>query len=449
MQSGSRVEKLSEGSNLVDRWCRAAVVRRLAGLSRGRIELVDAAGSLPLGEASELRATVEVHRARFFRDAALGGELAVAQAYFRGDWDCDDLTALFRIFVRNRRTADRFDGRLAILSRLRHQAYHWLHANSRTGSSRNIRAHYDLGNDFFRLWLDDTMAYSSGVFADRQASLREASVEKFDRVCRKLQLQPSDEVVEIGSGWGGLAIHAAGRYGCRVTTTTISAEQFAWARRRIDEAGLADRITLLQQDYRDLTGQFDKLASIEMIEAVGHRYFDQYFGQCSRLLRDDGSLVLQAIIMPDREYARYLRTVDVIQRFVFPGGCLPSLGAILESVGRATDLRLVHAEDFAPHYAETLRRWRRNFECRLDDVRGLGYSTEFIRLWRYYLCYCEAAFEERYIGVMQLQFDKPGRQGEAAASDAGANEPLPATAGRRAPRRRPSARAGWRARSDG
>ena len=235
----------------------------------------------------------------------------------------------------------------------------------------------------------------------------EASIEKFDRVCRKLDLQTNDEVLEIGSGWGGFAIHAAQKYGCRVTTTTISQEQFTVARERFNAARLASRVTLLQQDYRDLSGQFNKLVSIEMIEAVGHRYLDDYLRQCSQLLKPDGSLVLQAIVMPERGYERYLQSVDFIQRYVFPGGCLPSLGAILASVGRATDLRFVHAEDFAPHYAETLRRWRQAFQSRLQDVRQLGYSDEFIRLWNYYLCYCEAAFEERYIGVLQLQLDKP------------------------------------------
>lgn len=441
--------KESGRSNVVDRWSRGAVVRRLAGLSGGRISLIDATGTLQLGEASDLAPTLRVHRSRFFRDAVLGGELAVAQSYFRGDWDCDDLTAFFRVFVRNRRAAGRFDGGLAALGRLRHRAYHWLHDNTRAGSSRNIRAHYDLGNDFFRLWLDDTMAYSSGIFPHAGSSLRDASVEKFDRVCRKLDLQSDDEVAEIGSGWGAFAIHAAGSYGCRVTTTTLSAEQFSWAHRRLAEARLSEGVTLLQQDYRDLTGKFDKLASIEMIEAVGHRYFDEFFRKCSTLLRDDGSMVMQAIIMPDREYARYLRTVDVIQRFVFPGGCLPSLGAILASVGRATDMRLVHAEDFGPHYAETLRRWRRNFEARVDDVRGLGYSEEFIRLWRYYLCYCEAAFEERYIGVMQLQFDKPGRRRDCLANDVPAITAPPAVAGRRASTGRHGVHAGSRAKVNG
>lgn len=391
----------------LDRLARGVLTRRLSAMVRGEITLEDRDGSRRLGQPADLRATLQVHKGRFFRESVLGGALSVAESYFRGDWDCDDLTALFRIFVRNTDASDRLDGGLARLAGIGHRLYHWGRRNHRAGSRRNIAAHYDLGNDFFSLWLDHTLAYSSGIFPAPGASLGDASVEKFDRVCRKLDLLPDDHLLEIGGGWGGLAIHAAENYGCRVTTTTISQEQHDAARARIDGRGLADRVSLLQQDYRDLTGQFDKLVSIEMIEAVGSEFLDPYFRQCGQLLRPDGTLVLQAIVMPERGYAQYLRRVDFIRRFVFPGGCLPSLGAILESAGRTTDLRFVHAEDFAPHYAETLRRWRSAFMARLDDVRRLGYSEEFIRLWKYYLCYCEAVFEERRVGVLQIQFDKP------------------------------------------
>ena len=394
-------------TSFLDRLARRVVTKQLAGLRRGEYTLRDASGSILLGEPADLQATMLVHCPRFFRQAVLGGTLSVAESYLNGDWECDDLTSLFRIFVRNRDSASMLDGGLAKFASYGHRLFHWWRANTRTGSRRNIGAHYDLGNDFFRLWLDDTMAYSSGIFPAPGASLRDASVEKFDRVCRKLGLRPSDQVLEIGTGWGGFAIHAAKNYGCHVTTTTISREQFEVAQQRIKEAGLASQVTLLQQDYRDLRGQFDKLVSIEMIEAVGYRFLDEYFRQCGRLLRPDGSLVLQAIVMPERGYGQYLKSVDFIQRYVFPGGCLPSLGAILASIGRATDLRFVHAEDFAPHYAETLRRWRQAFHMRLDDVRRLGYSDEFIRMWNYYLCCCEAAFEERHVGVLQIQFDKP------------------------------------------
>lgn len=395
------------GTNFLDRLARRIVVRRLAGLSRGTITLRDGEGERVHGEPADLEATIQVHRPRFFRRAVLGGTLAVAESYLQGDWDCDDLTRLIRIFIRNRTASTALEGGLARLGLLVSRVAHWGNANTRLGSRRNVAAHYDLGNPFYRLWLDETMAYSSAIFPRSEASLEEGSREKFDRVCRKLDLCDQDRVIEIGTGWGGFALHAAGVYGSRVTTTTISSEQAAVARERIDEAGLADRVTLLQQDYRDLRGSFQKLVSIEMIEAVGHRFLDSFFGQCSRLLEPDGTMVIQAIVMPERGYSEYLRSVDFIQRHVFPGGCVPSLGAMLDSVARATDMRFVHAEDFAPHYAETLRRWRQAFHERIDDVRQLGYSETFLRLWHYYLCYCEAAFEERYIGVVQVQFDKP------------------------------------------
>lgn len=407
MNTASKTHTSVTRPGFIDRAARRLVTNRLTGLQRGQIVLKDDSGSSVHGEVSDLHVTLQVHNSRFYRETVMGGTLSVAESYIRGDWDCDDLTRLIRIFVRNLNKADQLDGGLARIQGLINRAYHWLRSNSRMGSRKNIGAHYDLGNDFFKLWLDETLAYSSGIFLDDNTSLREASEEKFDRVCRKLSLDKSDHLLEIGTGWGGLAIHAATNYGCKVTTTTISRNQAAIARERIAAAGLADRISLLEQDYRDLTGKFDKLVSIEMIEAVGYKYFDTYFRKIGELLRPEGSAVLQAIVMPERRYEQYLGGVDFIQRFVFPGGCLPSTASMLESNGRTTDMRFVHAEDFAPHYAETLRRWRQVFHERLDEVRQQGYSDEFIRLWNYYLCYCEAVFEERHVGVIQIQFDKP------------------------------------------
>ncbi len=392
---------------LVNRLARRLVLGNLQELQGGTIQLVDSTGSTTLGQGGDLRCDMRVHNPAFFSHAVLGGSLSVAESYLRGDWDCDDLTSFFRIFVRNIETADKIDRGLSQIATLVNRLYHAWHINSKSGSRRNIHAHYDLGNDFFRLMLDDTLAYSSGIFTTPASTLRDASLEKMDRICRKLDLQPGDHLLEIGTGWGGLAVHAATQFGCRVTTTTISQQQFDVARRRIEEAGLSDRVTLLLQDYRDLTGQYDKLVSVEMIEAVGHRYLDTYFHKCSELLKPNGTFVLQGIVMPDRRYAKYLRSVDFIQRYVFPGGCLPSVGAMLDSMGRATDLRFVHAEDFGTHYAQTLREWRQRFHERLEDVRGLGFPDRFIRMWNYYLSYCEAAFDERFTGVVQIQFDKP------------------------------------------
>ncbi|MGC3965994.1 MAG: cyclopropane-fatty-acyl-phospholipid synthase family protein [Pirellulales bacterium] len=331
---------------LLDRWGRRAVAAQIAGMRRGELTIHDPLGVARFGNTpgespeGELRAVLRIHRGRFYREALLGGTLAFAETYFRGDWDCDDLTTLFRISIRNMAESDGLDRGLPRLATAVRRVVHWLRSNTRQGSRKNIRAHYDLGNDFFALWLDDTWAYSSGIFPSQDASLRSASLEKFNRACRKLDLQPDDHLLEIGAGWGGLALHAAEQFGCRVTTTTISDQQYDVARKRIFAADMNHRISLLKQDYRDLTGRFDKVASIEMIEAVGHRNFDDFFGRCGSLLRDDGSLLVQAIVMPERRYAGYLKSVDFIQKYVFPGGCLPSLAAMLDSLGRADGFAL-------------------------------------------------------------------------------------------------------------
>lgn len=393
--------------SLIDRTARSLITDRLASIRRGLVLMTDGESEISLGESGHLAATMSIHDGRFYRNAVLGGTLSVAESWIQGEWDSDDLTTLLRIFARNLNAAGRLNQGIAMLKRTGSRFFHWLHANTRTGSRRNIGAHYDLGNDFFRLWLDDSMAYSSAIFPTPDATLLEASHEKFDRVCRKLRLTPDDHLLEIGTGWGGLAVHAARNYGCRVTTTTISRQQAEIAEERIQAAGVSDRVSLLRQDYRELTGQYDKLVSIEMIEAVGHRYLDTYLKKCGQLLRPEGSLLLQAIVMPECRHEQYLRSVDFIQRYVFPGGCLPSVASILESAGRTTDLRFVHAEDFAPHYAETLRRWRLGFETQLNSIRQMGYSEQFIRLWKYYLSYCEAVFLERQAGVVHLQLDKP------------------------------------------
>lgn len=389
------------------RVARRLLLRKLSNINRGQIVIREEGVETTVGVAGDLSATLEIHDPRVFRRAVFGGNLAVAASYIQGDWNCRDLTSLIRIFIRNSSTADKLEGILPRLTTLWHRFYHWWNSNSRAGSLRNIHAHYDLGNDFFKLWLDETLAYSCGIFASSPVTLEEASIEKFDRVCRKLNLKKGDHLLEIGTGWGGFAIHAAGNYGCRVTTTTISDEQFRMARERIDAAGFGNQVRLVYQDYRDLDGRYDKLASIEMIEAVGHENLDAYFRKCAQLLRPDGTMVIQAIVMPQQGYGSYLKSVDFIQHYIFPGGCLPTVGGMLDSVGRATDLRLVHVEDFAPHYAETLRRWRAAFEEQKVELHRLGYTSEFQRLWNYYLCYCEAAFEERRTGVVQIQFDKP------------------------------------------
>jgi cyclopropane-fatty-acyl-phospholipid synthase len=397
-----RLSKLALGP--WKRAIRAIVLKKLSALRGGSVQLSDASGTQQLGAGGQPIA-VHVEDERFFRRVALAGSLGAAESYIAGEWQCDDLMGLMRLFVRNRHATTRLDRGWSWLMQLGARFGHWRRANSRRGSRRNIGAHYDLGNDFFQLWLDPTLAYSSGIFPQWSSSLHEASTEKFDRVCRKLDLRAGDRVLEIGTGWGGFALHAARHYGCHLTTTTISREQYDLACQRVAAAGLSDQITVLNCDYRDLVGQFDKLVSIEMIEAVGPRYLDAFFRKCGELLKPAGSIVLQGIVMPERDYRGYLASVDFIRKHVFPGGSLPSVAALLESAGRASRLRCVQLEDFAPHYAETLRRWRANFEARLPEIRTLGYTERLIRLWRYYLCYCEAGFEERQVSVVQLVFD--------------------------------------------
>jgi cyclopropane-fatty-acyl-phospholipid synthase len=395
---------------------RRLVLGRLEGLSRGRLVLREGSAEKAFGQRaadSGLTVQVTVHDRRFFGDLAFGGSLGAGEAYMQGYWSCDDLTGLVQLLLRNRDVLDGMDGGTARLTEPLARMFHWINRNTREGSRRNIAAHYDLGNEFFRLWLDPTMMYSAAIFERPEATLHEASVAKLDRICRKLALRPGDHVVEIGTGWGGFALHAAANYGCRVTTTTISREQYELARERVEAAGLGDRIELLLEDYRDLKGHYDKLVSIEMIEAVGHQFLDTYFSQCSRLLKDDGAMLLQAITMQDQRYAESLRSVDFIKRYIFPGSFLPSIAAIAGSVASCTDMKIFNLEDIGPHYATTLRRWREAFFARLDEVREQGYPEAFVRMWEYYLCYCEGAFLERAIGDVQVMLTKPGYRGEA------------------------------------
>ncbi|MEO7727774.1 MAG: cyclopropane-fatty-acyl-phospholipid synthase family protein, partial [Burkholderiales bacterium] len=348
-----------------------------------------------------------VHDPRFYSEVAFAGSIGAGEAYMQGYWSVDDLTALMRILLQNCAVMDGLETGLARFIAPLQKALHWTARNTHSGSRRNIAAHYDLGNDFFRTFLDPTMMYSSAVFERPEMTLEQASVAKLDRICRRLQLKPDDHVIEIGTGWGGFALHAAGRYGCRVTTTTISGEQHDLARERFAAAGLAGRITLLKEDYRNLGGTYDKLVSIEMIEAVGHQYYDTYFRKCSDLLKPDGAMLLQAITIADQRYAAARDSVDFIKRHIFPGSCIPSVAAITDAIARVTDLRLVHLDDIGPDYAVTLARWRENLFANLDRVRGLGYTDEFVRMWEFYLCYCEAGFEERVIGDAQFLFVKP------------------------------------------
>ena len=393
----------------MERLSRGLLTKTMQGLQLGQMVLEQGSTSERFGDLSQvaLSGHVRVLSPRFYRRILTDGVLGAAESYLEGEWVSEELTDVFRVLLKNEHVIARFSSSLTWISSLRHRLQHFRNRNSRAGSRRNIHEHYDLGNSFFELFLDPSMMYSSAIFPNEQTSLEEGSMEKVDRACRQLQLKPTDDLLEIGTGWGTLAIHAASRYGCRVTTTTISDEQYRMASQRVAAAGLADRVTVLKRDYRDLTGSFDKLVSIEMIEAVGRRYLPGYFEKCSELLKDDGAMLIQAIVLPEQRYAGYEESVDFIQKYIFPGGFLPSISMMQQLVAEKTPLRMLALDDFGMHYARTLRLWNERFHEQLEAVRALGFDERFIRMWRYYLCYCEAAFLERAIGLVQVLWAKP------------------------------------------
>jgi cyclopropane-fatty-acyl-phospholipid synthase len=400
----------AEGMSALTRLAKFLVLGQLGKIRDGRLRLIDGDLDRSFGRATDLGpfdVTLRVHHPRFYPDVAFAGTVGAGEAYINGLWECDDLSGLVRLFVVNRDLMNDVDSGWSRVSAPFLKVAHWLNRNDKSGSRRNIAAHYDLGNDFFGLFLDETMAYSCGIFERPTATLAEASRAKFDAALSKLALGPGRHLLEIGTGWGGLAIHAARHYGCRVTTTTISREQYEFARERVERAGLGDRVTLLLEDYRDLTGRYDAVVSIEMIEAVGHQFLDTYFRKCADLLDPAGAMLLQAITIRDQFYAQALRSVDFIKRFIFPGSFIPSIQAIVDSVARATDFKLSHLEDIGPHYARTLKLWRERFFERIADVRAQGYPESFVRMWEFYLCYCEGGFEERQLGDVQMLLTKP------------------------------------------
>jgi cyclopropane-fatty-acyl-phospholipid synthase len=400
---------VGRGSALL-RLARSLLLHQLRKTRYGRLRLIDGAVDETFGDSSDgapFDVTIRVCSPRFYSDVVFAGILGAGEAYINGYWRCDNLTGLVRLMVVNRHLMSGVDSGWSRVSAPLLKAAHWLNRNHRSGSRRNVAAHYDLGNRFFELFLDESMAYSCGIFQHADASLREASTAKFDAACTKLALQPGQHLLEIGTGWGGLAIHAAQRYGCRVTTTTISREQYESARERVSSLGLGGQVTVLLEDYRDLHGTYDALVSIEMIEAVGHQYLDTYFEKCSSLLTPSGAMLLQAITIRDQLYGEAKRSVDFIKRFIFPGSFIPSVQAIVDSLARASDMKLFHLEDIGPHYARTLKLWRERFMARQSEVRAQGYPESFVRMWEYYLSYCEGGFEERQLGDVQMLLTKP------------------------------------------
>ncbi len=390
---------------------RGAVQKRLDGLRNGRLEVLEAGQRRVLGgqggSADLPQATIEILDSACWGSIATGGALGAAEAFMEGQWRSPDLAGLLRLMLRDQSVLQGLEGSFSFLGAVPRWIGHALRRNTRSGSRRNISAHYDVGNDFFQLFLDPTMLYSCAYFPSRDASLEEASIAKLERLCGMLRLEPGLQILEIGSGWGACAVHMARKYGCKVVSVTISERQHAEASRRVRAAGLEDRVEIRMQDYRDIGGQFDRLVSIEMIEAVGAPYLGLFFNRCSELLKPDGLMALQAITIADQAYRSAVKRVDFIKRYIFPGGFLPSVEAIMGAVRQRTDFRLVRMEDIGSHYVRTLRLWAEALRRNRGAAKALGYSSEFLRMYEFYFRYCEAGFAERTIGNAQMLFAKP------------------------------------------
>ncbi len=392
-------------------FARSICLRLLANIEVGSLCLHDGAEVFRFGnpdEPEQPHAEVHVHDKSLYRQMLSGGSIATGEAYMQGHWTSPDLVAVMRLFSANMATLDLLESKQSLLVRLGLKISHALNRNTREGSRKNISAHYDLGNDFFQLFLDPTMMYSAALFETDQTTLETASIAKLEELCRQLELCSDDHLVEIGTGWGGMAVHAARNYGCRVTTTTISREQYEYALQQVEAAGLQDQVTVLCEDYRNLQGNYDKLVSIEMIEAVGHKFYSNYFQRCSQLLKPEGKMVIQAITIADQRYAAARDSVDFIQRYIFPGGSLPSVAVITDHLARDTDMQMIHLRDVTRDYALTLARWRERFMAAQSTVSEMGFEQSFVRMWEFYLAYCEGGFRERVISTVQLAFAKPG-----------------------------------------
>ena len=382
--------------------------KKLKGLKTGELTIIDGSEIHVFGiPKSELKATLTVSSQEFYVFLGSGGTNGAAEAFTAGYWTSDNLVQLIQVIIRNKKTMEGLESGLARLTNPITKIIHRLRQNTLKGSKSNILAHYDLSNDFYKLWLDSTMTYSSGIFLNKKSSMLDASVEKLDRLCRKLNLNSSDHVLEIGTGWGSFATHAAKNYGCKVTTTTISDNQFNYVAELISKENLDNKITLLNKDYRELEGVFDKVVSIEMIEAVGSDFVPGFFEKASSLLKKNGLMALQGITYNDPDFNAYKNSVDFIRKYIFPGSCLISLSQVEKAIKDKTDLIMVDSEDITLHYARTLEIWRKDFENVLPQVRELGFSDPFIRIWVFYLVYCEAGFLENLIGDFQFIFAKP------------------------------------------
>jgi len=397
--------------NLLHRLARALVFKQLKKISIGYISIQEGANKFSFGKKGNLSAHINVHDPRFYGALAFGGSIGVSEAFMQKFWSVNDLTKLIRIMAINQNAMDQLESLFNVFLKPILKCLHYLNQNSVKGSRINISKHYDLGNDFFSLFLDSTMMYSSAVFKNPQDSLYKGSIHKLEMVCQGLELNAQDHVIEIGSGWGGFAIYAAQNYGCKVTTTTISKQQYLYVKQKIKDLKLTHKITVLLSDYRHLKGQFSKLVSIEMLEAVGYQYYDTYFKVCSHLLKPDGIAFIQTITIADQRYEKAKHSVDFIQRYIFPGSCIPSLTALQNSITESSDLKIYQVRDIGDHYARTLALWREAFFKKLSQVKALGFDEVFIRMWHFYLAYCEGGFKEKVISDIHLKLVKPGFRG--------------------------------------
>jgi len=399
--------------NLLHRLARPLVFNQLKKIKIGHIVIIEGGNKFSFGKNNKLNVTVTVHDPRFYGALAFGGSIGVSEAFMQKFWSASDLTKLIRIMAINQNTMDQLEGLFNIFLKPILKCLHYLNQNSVKGSEINISKHYDLGNDFFSLFLDSTMMYSSAVFKNPHDSLYKGSIHKLETICQGLELTSQDHIIEIGSGWGGFVIYAAQHYGCKVTTTTISKEQYKYVRQKIKDLKLSHKINVLFSDYRHLKGQYDKLVSIEMLEAVGYQYYDTYFKVCSNLLKPQGLAVIQTITITDQRYEKAKRSVDFIQRYIFPGSCIPSITALQNSMTQSSDLKIYSIHDIGAHYARTLALWREGFFKRLKDIKALGFDDAFIRMWHFYFSYCEGGFQEKVISDIHLKLVKPGYRSNA------------------------------------
>jgi len=397
--------------NILHRIARSLVFRQLKKIDTGYISIQEGNKKFSFGKKGNLSAHITVHDPRFYGALAFGGSIGVSEAFMQKYWSVNDLTKLIRIMAINQNAMDQLESLFNVFLKPILKCLHYLNQNSVKGSRINISKHYDLGNDFFSLFLDSTMMYSSAVFKNPQDSLYQGSMHKLEMICQGLELNAQDHVIEIGSGWGGFAIYAAQNFGCMVTTTTISKQQYLFVKQKIKDLKLTHKIKVLLSDYRHLKGQYSKLVSIEMLEAVGYQYYDTYFKVCSHLLKPDGIAFIQTITIADQRYEKAKHSVDFIQRYIFPGSCIPSLTALQNSITESSDLKIYQVRDIGDHYARTLALWRIAFFKRLSEVKALGFDDVFIRMWHFYLAYCEGGFKEKAISDIHLKLIKPDYRG--------------------------------------